>query len=110
MLHHTGLKECWDWSTIYRFFHYEEFPFYHSEDSSNDSKAMDQKEDRDTYVNIHCSRIYHIACRPAILPFYDMVRWIIGKIDLHMRIIVNTSGLMIGSLRPDGIAKLYKTK
>ena len=108
--HHTSSKESRDWGAIYRYFHNEEFPIYKSEDSSANSKAPNQKADYEAYINICRSKVYHIACRPAILPFYDMIGWIIEKVDMQSRIIVNASGLMIGSFRPTGVTKMYKTR
>jgi hypothetical protein len=43
-----------------------------------------------------------------VLPYYDMVRWIISHIDVSTCTIVNSSRKIVGSFRPDDISNMYK--
>jgi hypothetical protein len=43
-----------------------------------------------------------------MLPYYDMVQWIISHTDVSTCTIVNSSRQIVGSFRPDDISNMYK--
>lgn len=94
--HTTGVKDCPDWAEIYRVFANSEFP--------------KEDEDSSVYDNIKKSEIHLIAARPAILPYNDMVQWIISHVDLGSASVVNDAGTTIASLQPDAISRMYKLR
>lgn len=94
--HPTGMKNCPDWGEIYRVFANSEFP--------------EEDEDSSVFDNIKKSEIHLIASRPAILPYNDMVQWIISHVDLGSASVVNDAGTTIASLQPDAISRMYKLR
>jgi hypothetical protein len=84
-----------EWSEIYKFI---EDDFFKDEYESN----VDDIED------IKKSILHRITSKIPILPYYDMLRWIISHTDISTYSIVNSSHKVIGSFRPKDIYNMYK--
>jgi hypothetical protein len=91
----TRLKNCLDWEEIYEFLEAGNF-----ED--------EYESDEDDFKDIKRSSLHKVATRPTILPYYDMVHWIISHIDIKTCTIVNHAQQVVGSFRPDDIVNMYK--
>jgi hypothetical protein len=89
------VKNCMEWSEIYNFI--------------EDGNFTDEYEsDADDFEDVKRSILHKITSRPTILPYYDMVQWIISHTDISTCTIVNYSRQVIGSFRPEDISNMYK--
>jgi hypothetical protein len=91
----TGATNNMEWSEIYKFI--------------EDGDFTDEYEsDVDDLVDIKKSCLHKITSRPTVLPYYDMVWWIISHTDISTCTIVNSSRNIVGSFRPEDISNMYK--
>jgi hypothetical protein len=92
-----GIKNCMEWSEIYNFF--------------EEGNFKDEYEEYvDDFEDIKKSNLHRVVSRPTIMPYYDMVWWIISHTDIKTCTIVNSSRQVIGSFRPEDIFNMYKLK
>jgi hypothetical protein len=70
----TNMRNNMEWSEIYAFFEQGDF---------SDKYELDV----DDLVDIKASQLHKIVSRPTIVPYYDMVRWIISHTDISTCII-----------------------
>jgi len=90
-----GATNRMEWSEIYKFI--------------EDGEFIDEYEsDGDDLVDIKKYRIHKINSRPTVLPYCDMVRWIICHTDVSTCTIVNSSRNIVGSFRKEDISNMYK--
>ena len=90
----TGETNSLEWSKIYKFI--------------EDGELTDEYEsDVDDLVDIKKSILHKVSSRLSILPYYDMVRWIISNTNVFTCTISNSSCQIVGSFRPDDISNMY---
>ena len=54
-----------------------------------------------------CSFLHRIVARPKIIPYIDMVKWIIDQADILDREFKNSSQEVMGSFSPDNLQLMY---
>jgi hypothetical protein len=64
--------------------------------------------DANDLFNIKNLGLHKIASIPVVLPYYDLVQWIISHTDLSTCTIINSSLQIVGSLRVEDISNKYK--
>ena len=68
--------------------------------SSNTSEA--------TLKELACSFLHRIAARPRILPYTDMVKWVLDSTDISDRQFRTPSQELIGSFTTEDVRLMYK--
>ena len=68
--------------------------------SSNTSQA--------TLREMACSFLHRIAARPRILPYTDMVKWVLDSTDISDRQFRTPSQGLIGSFTTEDVRLMYK--
>jgi hypothetical protein len=84
-----------EWRRIYTFIEEGDF-------------TKDYESDADDLVDVKGSKLHKIATRPTIVPYYDMVWWIISHIDISTCTIFNSSHQVVSSFKPDDVSNMYK--
>lgn len=74
-----------------------------------ETKATTDVEDssEDFYFEAACSFLHKIVVRPKLLPYMDMVRWIIDNVDILDRTLRNFRHEFMGSFTPDNLCRMY---
>ena len=85
-----------DWSRIYSIFDNDDF--------------SNIQEDRLAYQRIKDSGIHAIVARPAILPYNDMVKWIIEHVNPKYHSFNDKLGSHLTNFHPDVFVKAYGLK
>ena len=85
-----------DWSRIYSIF-------------DNDDLSEIQS-DQLAYLRIRDSGIHSIAARPAILPYNDVVKWIIEHTNMKYHSFNRNAGLNLANFHPEVFIKAYALK
>jgi hypothetical protein len=52
--------------------------------------------------------MHKIAVRPQLLPYCDMIRWVLDHVDIPTRMIINKQKVMIGTFREKHLRAMYK--
>jgi phosphoenolpyruvate synthase/pyruvate phosphate dikinase len=78
-------------------------------DMFQNERYSSDDEDIDEYKNIKQSDIQTIAYRPTLFPYNDFVRWCFTHLQKDTTMIVNTSAILIASLKFEDIRICYKT-
>ena len=73
------------WNIIFQFFEYGNFEDEHEPDECECVKK---------------SKIHKVVGRPEIIPYYDLVCWLISHDDISNWTIVNSSHMVVGSFIP----------
>jgi len=60
-----------------------------------------------TLTELACSFLHRISTRPKILPYTDMVKWIIDDVYISDKELKTTSQEFIGSFTPDKLRLMY---
>ena len=58
-------------------------------------------------TKLACSFIHCIAARPKILPYTNMVKWIIDDLDIFDKEFKTTSQEVMGSFTPNNLRRMY---
>ena len=58
-------------------------------------------------TDLACTFIHRIAARPKILPYIDMVKWIIDDADISDKKFKTTSQEVMGSFNPNNLKHMY---
>jgi hypothetical protein len=58
--------------------------------------------------NIAESELHKIAAHPRLMAYNDMINWVLEKVDISTRSILNDQAIVIGSFRPEHIQVMYK--
>ena len=85
-----------DWSRIYSIFDNDDF--------------SDIQEDRLAYQRIKDSGIHAITARPNILPYNDIVKWIIEHANPKDRSFYGSAGSQLMNFHPNVFVKAYGLK
>jgi hypothetical protein len=84
-----------EWREMYKFIQYGYF-------------TDEYDFDVDDLVDIKKFFLHKITSRTTIIPYYDMVQWIIFHTDVSTCSVVNSSCNIFGSFRPEDISNIYK--
>lgn len=69
--------------------------------------TVDAKESSDaSYFKSTCSFLHRITARIKILPYMDMVRWIISNVDISDRTFRNSTHTVMGSFKLDNLHQM----
>ena len=60
-----------------------------------------------TYFNVACSFIHKVAARPKILPYIDMVKWVIDHLNIEDREFKNSKDENICSFMTEYVRTMY---
>jgi hypothetical protein len=67
-----------------------------------DDSSENEKDDLITKYNIVVQdQMHKVVARPRLLPYYDMVQWVLDHVDIPTRTIINEKRVTIGTFRPE---------
>jgi hypothetical protein len=52
--------------------------------------------------------MHKIVARPWLLPYYDMIRWVLDHVDILTRTIIREQKVTIGTFRPEHLQAMYQ--
>jgi hypothetical protein len=52
--------------------------------------------------------MHKIAARPRLLPYYDMIRWVLDHVDIPTITIISEKKVTIGNFRPKHLQAMYQ--
>ena len=90
------------WESIYNLIEakdLEELSESATSDSTNKSEG--------TLKELACSYLHRIATRAKIMPYTDVVRWVVEKIPVSDRTFCTADGRIFGSFQPEDLMKMY---
>jgi len=96
-----GLENI-SWESIYNLIEVEEPEELEEEvtvDSTNKSEG--------TLKELACSYLHRIAVWTKILPYTDVVRWVVEKIPTTDRTFCTADGRIFGSFKPENLRLMY---
>ena len=64
-------------------------------------------ESENTLNDLASSFLHQIAARVKVLPYNDMVKWVIQSINIIDRAFFTTAGRMFGSFKPEDVKRMY---
>ena len=68
-------------------------------DGTDDTKSM--------LSDLACSFLHRIAAFAKVLPYYDLVRWVIESINITDRAFFRAGGRMFGTFKPKDVKRMY---
>jgi hypothetical protein len=74
-----------------------------SDDNDNEKDDLNTK-----YKIVVQSGMHRVATRPLLLPYYDMIRWVLDHIDLPTRTIISDQWTRVQTFRLENIQTMYK--
>jgi hypothetical protein len=75
----------------------------------SDDSSDNEKDDLATkYKIIIQAEMHKVAARPHLLPYYDMIRWVLDHVDIPTRTIISEQKVTIGTFRPEHLQAMYK--
>jgi hypothetical protein len=75
---------------------------------SDDSSGNEKEDISIKYKVVTQSEIHKIAARPRLLPYCDMIKWVLDHVDIPTRTIFNEQKVAVGTFRPEHIREMYK--
>jgi hypothetical protein len=60
------------------------------------------------YKYVAQSEMHKIATWPRLVPYNDMIGWVLEKVDILTRSICNSQKIAVGSFRPEHFQVMYK--
>jgi hypothetical protein len=74
-----------------------------------DDSSDNEKDDLATKYKIVIQEEMHkIVARPRLLPYYNMIRWVLDHVDIPTRTIISEQKVMIGTFRPEHLQAMYQ--
>ena len=70
------------------------------EDSSNFDSEITEK-------SLANSFLHRIVARASIMPYYDVIRWVIDSVKIKDRMFISASGASFGSFKVEDIKVMY---
>ena len=101
----TGLGKA-SWENIYNLLEAEDLEVIEEEKETTDSSEKSEN----TLNDLAWSFLHSIASRPRILPYNDLVSWVIESINIIDREFFMATGRMFSSFRAEDIKKMYQTR
>jgi hypothetical protein len=74
----------------------------------DDSKDNEKDDLATKYKIIIQAEMHKIAARPRLLPYYDMIRWVLDHVDILTRTIISQHKVTIGTFRPKHLQVMYQ--
>jgi hypothetical protein len=75
----------------------------------SDDSSDNEKDDLATkYKIVIQAKMNKVVARPSILPYYDMIQWVLDHVDIPTRTIINEQKVTIGTFRPEHLQEMYK--
>jgi hypothetical protein len=75
---------------------------------SDDSSDNERDDLATKYKIIIQEEMHKVAARPRLLPYYDMIRWVLGHMDIPTINIISEQKVNIGTFRPEHLQAMYK--
>jgi hypothetical protein len=74
-----------------------------------DDSSDNEKEDLTTkYKIIIREKLHKVVARPRLLPYYDMIRWVLDHVDIPTRTIISEQKVTVGTFRLENLQTMYK--
>jgi hypothetical protein len=90
------------WTQVSNILQYELIKFLDdSGDEVTETQAMKLKY-------IAQSELHKIVVRPRLMPYNDMIGWVLENVDISTRSICNSHKVVVGSFRPEHLQVMYK--
>jgi len=90
------------WESIYNLIEVEEL-----EELSEEAMADSNNKSEGTLKELACSFLHRIAAQAKVLPYTDVVRWVVEKILVTNRTFCTTNGRIFDSFQPNDLRKMY---
>ena len=90
------------WESIYNLLEAED-----PEELEVEATADGMNKSENTLKELACSYLHRIAARAKVLPYNDVVRWVIESIATTYRTFFTVEGKTFGSFRAEDIRKMY---
>jgi hypothetical protein len=75
----------------------------------SDDSSDNEKDDLSTkYKIITQEEMQKRVVRPQLLPYCDMIRWVLDHVDIATRTIISKQKVTIGTFRPKNLRAMYK--
>ena len=75
----------------------------------SDDSSDNEKDDLTTkYKIVVQTEMHKIAARPRLLPYYDMIRWVLDHVDIPTRTIISRQKVTVGTFRQKNLQGMYK--
>jgi hypothetical protein len=75
----------------------------------SDDSSDNKKDDMTTkYKIVIQAEMQKVAARPHLLPYYEMIRWVLDHVDIPTRTIINEKKVIVGTFRPKNLQAMYK--
>ena len=90
------------WESIYNLIEVEE-----PEEMEEEATADSNNESKGTLKELAYSYLHRIAARAKVLPYTDVVRWVVEKIPTIDRTFSKVDGKIFGSFKPKDPRQMY---
>jgi hypothetical protein len=90
------------WTQVFDILQYE---LINCPDDSDDEETETQAT---RYKYVAQSELHKIAMRPRLMPYNDMIGWVLENVDLSTRSICNSQRVAVGSFQPEHFQVMYK--
>lgn len=90
------------WESIYNLLEAEEV-----EELEEEATANSTRKSENTLKELACSFLHKIAAHAKVLPYNDMVRWIVESIATTDRMFSTAEGKVFGSFRAEDLTQMY---
>jgi hypothetical protein len=75
----------------------------------SDDSSDNEKDDLATkYKIVIQAKMHKIVARPRLLPYYDMIRWVLDHVDILTRTIINEQKVTVGTFRLEHLQAMYQ--
>jgi hypothetical protein len=75
---------------------------------SDDSSGNEKEDISIKYKFVTQSEIHKIAARPRLLPYCDMIKWVLDHAYILTKTIFNEQKVAVGTFKPKHIWEMYK--
>ena len=75
---------------------------------SNDSSDNEKDDMTTKYKIVVQVDMNKVEARPRLLPYYDMIRWVLDHVDIPTRTIIGEQEVTVGTFRPESLQVMYK--
>jgi hypothetical protein len=74
-----------------------------------DDSSDNEKDDLSTkYKIVTQEEMHKIVARPQLLPYCDMIKWVLDHVDIPTRTIISEQKVTIGTFRLEHLRAMYK--
>jgi hypothetical protein len=72
---------------------------------SSDNKKYDLTTKYKIVVQVE---MHKVGARPCLLPYYDMIQWVLDHVDIPTKTIISEQKVTVGTFRPENLQAMYK--